>query len=313
MAQGATFAELMQAEESAAKNAEALDRATENSSQTPSGGGGGDGGLSDGVVGAIAGTVGFIALVLIVSATAILLSRRHGRAKDESDLKATEGGGYPARPYSLSTPSALKASQRSIDQSLSNSDPRRNRSVSSTEWTSLRALELGTPGTVGGSLLGRSYARGTASSITGGADATAFTMASLSSEATMAGGTWRQQLLRALNNMRVARPPQPFAGRYLLLRERAGGGQAVIAFARDREGGYFQVRPFGHAGVRALRPLTPTSSVFGLLALGAACIDDSASPRLGHALPWGFVHPGATSKSSCAQSTYHRSAACSTR
>jgi serine/threonine protein kinase len=67
-----------------------------------------------------------------------------------------------------------------------------------------------------------------------------YTMGSTNTEATMVGTAWDQRLHRALNNMRIASPPRPFAGRYLLLQERAGGSQAVIAFARDRDGGFFQ-------------------------------------------------------------------------
>ena len=50
----------------------------------------------------------------------------------------------------------------------------------------------------------------------------------------------KEQLLCALDNMAGERPQEPFAGRYILLRERVEGGQAVVNFARDEQGGFFQ-------------------------------------------------------------------------
>ena len=35
-------------------------------------------------------------------------------------------------------------------------------------------------------------------------------------------------------------PPELFAGRYMLLPERAAGGQALVNFARDATGGFYQ-------------------------------------------------------------------------
>ena len=43
----------------------------------------------------------------------------------------------------------------------------------------------------------------------------------------------RDKLETALDNMAASTPAELFAGRYRLLPERASGGQAVVAFARD--------------------------------------------------------------------------------
>ena len=48
------------------------------------------------------------------------------------------------------------------------------------------------------------------------------------------------QLVTALENMAQASPPALLAGKYMLLDERAAGSQAVVAFARGGDGGFFQ-------------------------------------------------------------------------
>ena len=50
----------------------------------------------------------------------------------------------------------------------------------------------------------------------------------------------RAQLVAALEHISREHPPPVFAGRYVLLQERVSGGQAVVNFARGRDGGYFQ-------------------------------------------------------------------------
>ena len=48
------------------------------------------------------------------------------------------------------------------------------------------------------------------------------------------------KLLCALENLAAADPPRVFARRYVLLQERSVGGQAVVNYARGRDGGLFQ-------------------------------------------------------------------------
>lgn len=48
------------------------------------------------------------------------------------------------------------------------------------------------------------------------------------------------KLIMALENLALAEPMQLFASKYALLNERAAGGQAVVNFARDARGGFFQ-------------------------------------------------------------------------
>ena len=57
---------------------------------------------------------------------------------------------------------------------------------------------------------------------------------------TLDAGGAKEQLLYALDNMASRQPPEPFAKRYLLMRERVTGGQAVVNFARDEQGSFFQ-------------------------------------------------------------------------
>jgi hypothetical protein len=49
-----------------------------------------------------------------------------------------------------------------------------------------------------------------------------------------------EQVAQALENMRLAQPPVPFAGRWHLLPEQRHGGQAVVQFARGANGGFEQ-------------------------------------------------------------------------
>ena len=46
--------------------------------------------------------------------------------------------------------------------------------------------------------------------------------------------------MRAIDNMNAANPPRVFAEQFYLLNERIVGGQALVNFARDRDGGFFQ-------------------------------------------------------------------------
>ena len=48
------------------------------------------------------------------------------------------------------------------------------------------------------------------------------------------------KLLCALENLASADPPRVFARRYVLLQERSVGGQAVVNYARGRDGGLYQ-------------------------------------------------------------------------
>ena len=57
---------------------------------------------------------------------------------------------------------------------------------------------------------------------------------------TAGGEDTHVKLDRALANMRDAGPQEPFVGHYLLLKEQVQGGQALVVFARGRDGGFFQ-------------------------------------------------------------------------
>ena len=50
----------------------------------------------------------------------------------------------------------------------------------------------------------------------------------------------KTQLTAALDGIVDAEPSELFAARYQLLPERDGGGQSVVAFARDARGGMMQ-------------------------------------------------------------------------
>ena len=58
--------------------------------------------------------------------------------------------------------------------------------------------------------------------------------------ATLAEPDALAQLRTALENVAATKPAVDFAGRYLLLQERVEGGQAVVNFARDANGGVSQ-------------------------------------------------------------------------
>jgi hypothetical protein len=49
-----------------------------------------------------------------------------------------------------------------------------------------------------------------------------------------------EAMKRELSAMASADPPQLFGGKYVLLNERVAGGQALVNFARDASGGYYQ-------------------------------------------------------------------------
>jgi hypothetical protein len=51
---------------------------------------------------------------------------------------------------------------------------------------------------------------------------------------------FKRALLEELRDIATADPPQLFAGKYVLLNERVAGGQALVNFARDSTGGYYQ-------------------------------------------------------------------------
>ena len=57
---------------------------------------------------------------------------------------------------------------------------------------------------------------------------------------TLAEPDEQRRLLCALDNMSCSDPPPLFAGRYVMLRDRAGGGQSVVNFARGADGGFTQ-------------------------------------------------------------------------
>jgi hypothetical protein len=185
--------------------------------------------LSNAAIVAIACTVAFVALLLAAVALAMVILRRKQKA-----LAIRKGTSTP--PQS-SKPSDRLASEMHLTPGLNLS------SAKSSDMTSLRTSGFNSampPGSSGFELPPkRSNSRYQPLTTVSGT-ISCYTMGSTNTEATMAGATWHQQLNRALNNMRIARPSQPFAGRYLLLQERASGGQAVIAFARDRDGGFFQ-------------------------------------------------------------------------
>ena len=78
----------------------------------------------------------------------------------------------------------------------------------------------------------------------------------------MSAEAHKEQLERTLYTMTTSQPPELFMGRFLLMQDRRGGGQAAVQFARGGDGGFFQYAikcgsfAMSHAGVAVLRHAT---------------------------------------------------------
>ena len=73
-----------------------------------------------------------------------------------------------------------------------------------------------------------------------GSTATGSTFGATQEPQTLAEPDEQRRLLCALDNMSCSDPPPLFARRYVMLRDRAGGGQSVVNFARGADGGFTQ-------------------------------------------------------------------------
>jgi hypothetical protein len=218
--------------------------------------------LSTAAVSAIVSTVAFILLMLITILIASLMLRRRCRGSVGTSKFATARNptfknfsskpeGRPASDIPHASEAVKKDSKKSVTTSppppsgglgeakakVSQIDPSRSAAHSQTA-SKRRSHPMSNHATLGSSEQSAQHKE----LFTKSAAYSCFTLGSMATnrQATMAGGNWHQKLQRALNNMRISSPPQPFAGRYVLLQDQAVGGQAVIAFARDEGGNFFQ-------------------------------------------------------------------------
>ena len=78
---------------------------------------------------------------------------------------------------------------------------------------------------------------------------------------TLTASSKRTQLLRAIENMSLSQPPQPFADKYTLSTSCVQGGQSVVVFARDNTGSLLQFAlkcaASSSAAHKFLQPLWP--------------------------------------------------------
>ena len=187
---------------------------------------------------AVGGGVGALVLLLSVIAAVVLLRRRRRRGQHESQARTglRSGAGVDG---AAAQPS--QASQRTKQAaSIKGTALRSQGQVGTWEAVPQSAQLTVTSGGASSADPAGSRASDSTPSRTAGGMMTGTWSMSTATANTLSKTDARAQLVAALEHISREHPPPVFAGRYVLLQERVSGGQAVVNFARGRDGGYFQ-------------------------------------------------------------------------